>query len=270
MTGESFVDYLTSLPNRMAFVSRLNEKIDSAKDKKSVFYLFIVDFDGFKKVNDVFGHLAGDKVLVDFAEIANTLTSKEVDFIARYGGDEFVIITDRANFIDLAKDFRQRVKNNIFKLETDKAKIILYDKLSISIGIASFPADGLDSKSLISNADKALYCSKKNGKNKIVLYKNLYLYKLRSLLQVFLISLFVILGLLFGLRKMDVIIYSPLSVFIMTKMLGYDAVQLKDGQAIYGKVLFNSDVVLQIRPMRQKDIVDVKKSEVLKVTIRKE
>jgi diguanylate cyclase (GGDEF)-like protein len=117
-----------------------------------------VDIDNFKKYNDTLGHLEGDKILKQVAKILTTQVRK-IDSVGRYGGEEFLIILPETNIQD-AKEISERLKNSIQK-ET---------VVTISIGLVSNTAVGSTVEDLLSQADKALYLAKKNGRNRIEVY----------------------------------------------------------------------------------------------------
>jgi diguanylate cyclase (GGDEF)-like protein len=154
-------DNLTNLPNRVLLNDRLEQALARMKRQKSGFALFCLDLDGFKKVNDTFGHAAGDLLL---KEIAQRLAKcvREVDTVARIGGDEFVILqedtTDEAQSIVLA----ERIKAATGMPCSINGNEVM---VGTSIGIAMAPRDGTDAGELIRNADKALYRAKSKGRN---------------------------------------------------------------------------------------------------------
>lgn len=156
-------DYLTGLPNRVLLNDRIESSILIAKRRNLLFAVSILDLDCFKKINDTFGHLAGDMVLV---EIANRSQSalREYDTISRFGGDEFVI---------LLPEIQQREEIEIVGnrlLEYSRMAISFQDKLiqpSLSLGIAVYPNDGTDRETLLKKADRALYVAKSMGKNRL-------------------------------------------------------------------------------------------------------
>ena len=154
----SNTDTLTKLNNRRKIDSILNEEI---KNKK--FSLILLDIDHFKKINDDYGHLVGDEVLIRFAEILRK-NINENDIIGRWGGEEFLIICKNTH-IDKAEKLAIRLKtiieNEDFKLR----------KITASFGISEGKKE-LTLKNILANADKALYKAKENGRNQIVLYKN--------------------------------------------------------------------------------------------------
>lgn len=157
VTRLSITDALTGLYNRSYLESKVTELImDGHKGT-----MFIMDIDNFKKVNDTFGHIAGDKTLQIFADTLRENTRK-MDVICRLGGDEFVVffldMTDR----NVAEEKAKAIMNMF--LEKFRTQYSLGD-VSISIGISYCPEDGKVFKALYKNADKALYYTKNNGKN---------------------------------------------------------------------------------------------------------
>lgn len=149
-------DPLTKVANR----NTLEELIDSFPKLGDEFSVVMMDIDGFKMINDRYGHLVGDRVLSYFAEVIKNSIRKDIFFI-RYGGDEFLLIMPQSTK-EVAKNLIERLRKN-FKtpLDADGEEIVI----SFSAGIATFPKDGKNLRELIERADKALYAAKFSGKN---------------------------------------------------------------------------------------------------------
>ena len=154
-------DQLTSLPNRALFNDRLQHAIDRATRSRKKVGLLFIDLDGFKNVNDTFGHQAGDDLLIHVAHRLLKCVRKE-DTVARLGGDEFTIILEELHNADGAAIVAQKIimaLGEIINLSGNKVSI------GASIGIALYPDNGTDIDALIKVSDAAMYQSKKNGKN---------------------------------------------------------------------------------------------------------
>lgn len=161
----SMTDPLTRLYNRRYFLAQANTIIRSAGRDKQPMSLIMCDIDHFKTINDNFGHEAGDKALIAFA---NTLSStlRDQDTIARIGGEEFVILLPNTE-LDLVKQISQRLKTNTQAIKVDFQDISI--RLTASFGICQVDTNQPieDSMRL---ADKALYCAKDLGRNRIEHY----------------------------------------------------------------------------------------------------
>lgn len=157
----SLHDYLTGLPNRLYFNDRLAWAIDYAQRNGDKLAVMFLDLDGFKEVNDTFGHETGDRVL---KEVAGRLRGciRSNDTLSRLGGDEFTVVLvqleDEKDASIVAKKFI-KILGEPFKVNKNVIN------LSISIGISTYPRDGLDPSDLLKKADKAMYKIKANGKN---------------------------------------------------------------------------------------------------------
>jgi diguanylate cyclase (GGDEF)-like protein len=151
---------LTGLPNRLLFEDRLETSIKMAKRNSLMLAVLFIDLDGFKAVNDTYGHQAGDELLIDVADRLKS-NIREVDTVARLGGDEFVVIlTDinmRQNVTHVTRKLMESLNEPYLGLETPT--------VTPSIGIALFPEDGMDMETLIESADKAMYSVKSKNKN---------------------------------------------------------------------------------------------------------
>jgi len=155
-------DSLTDLPNRAALKLRLAEALEDAAADGGKFAVLCIDLDRFKEVNDLYGHAAGDNVLL---EITRRMKKARGDvFLARLGGDEFMAIcTDPAlpaAATALAQSLIASVSGDI---DCDGRKV----SIGMSVGIAMYPSDGTDSVTLIRNADAALYRAKAEGRGEI-------------------------------------------------------------------------------------------------------
>ncbi len=159
-------DGLTGLYNYRAFRQQLHQEISRSKRFNLPVSLLIMDFDHFKVYNDLFGHPNGDKVLKLFAKrIYQNI--RDVDCFARYGGEEFVLIlpgTDKKSAKIVAEKIRQLVEKSAFPFEEQ----LPTKRITISVGVASFPQDTDDEEEFIKLTDKALYKAKKSGRNRIV------------------------------------------------------------------------------------------------------
>jgi diguanylate cyclase (GGDEF)-like protein len=156
-------DGLTKLYNSRSFYSQLELEVDRYNRYKHPLSLLLLDIDNFKEFNDKFGHLEGDKVLVRFSQIIKSCLRTN-DSAYRYGGEEFTVILPETNG-DEAKTVAQRIRSS---LETEKFKPIpdRNAKITISIGVTQyFPKEELSA--FIRRADKAMYLSKKNGRNRV-------------------------------------------------------------------------------------------------------
>ncbi|MCG7867022.1 MAG: diguanylate cyclase, partial [Candidatus Thiodiazotropha taylori] len=159
-------DPLTGMPNRLLFVDRLQQAIFKAKRSNSMVALLFIDLDRFKQINDSFGHPTGDQILKEAAIRLKTMI-REVDTIARVGGDEFTVILDQ---IDHTQDI-VKIAEKLLGAFTQGFKIL--DKelfLSSSIGISIYPQDSDDPNTLIRNADSAMYKAKELGRNAYSFY----------------------------------------------------------------------------------------------------
>jgi len=162
----SITDSLTGLFNRRYFDDRLFEELQRSIRYDSFFSLAIFDIDDFKLFNDTEGHLAGDEVLKTIAEIAREAV-RSIDIIARFGGEEFAVIMPQTEK-DEAFLVAERTRKNIKELMPRTWENFPRKEITVSIGIATFPLDGKDAKTLIRNADKALYRAKVSGKDRTV------------------------------------------------------------------------------------------------------
>ena len=153
-------DALTKAYNRGKFDQELKYWIDLAKRYNYGFALIIMDIDNLKTINDLHGHVAGDKVIKEFADLVrNYLRSS--DIFARWGGDEFTILLPNAG-LDQALQMAERIRDNVVK------NIFSYEEsVSCSFGLAVYEKDD-DHSNLIQRADSRLYRAKKEGKNRIV------------------------------------------------------------------------------------------------------
>ncbi|WP_282937549.1 diguanylate cyclase [Paenibacillus sp. RC67] len=154
----STTDKLTGLKNRRFFQEKLEEHIDLYRRTGQPFSLLIVDIDHFKKINDTYGHQTGDQVLEKLAGILKAHSRKE-DVAARYGGEEFVLILPNIDAPEskiIAENLRHIIAHSTWETGS----------LTVSIGIATITANDSDA-TIIKYADKALYASKENGRNRV-------------------------------------------------------------------------------------------------------
>ena len=158
---KSNIDPLTKVFNRRALNTYLNKICDEATSEFNI-HMLMLDLDDFKKINDTYGHVAGDKILIFVSNILKQ-TLREGDKVFRYGGEEFIIILNRTDNV-----FCQKVANRILQLIRANNLIYKGETLHVtaSIGTTMF-VKGDTPDSFISRADKALYQAKENGKNQI-------------------------------------------------------------------------------------------------------
>lgn len=153
-------DTLTGLPNRHFFYEQLKNTLINAEQNSMPFAVVFVDLDGFKPINDVLGHAAGDAVLKSVARRLEENVRKN-DLVARYGGDEFVIILSGIHKTAVPAIARKIVETVAMPHEFDGESVAL----SSSVGIATFPGNGSSLDELITHADTAMYRSKRAGRN---------------------------------------------------------------------------------------------------------
>ncbi|MEH6434991.1 PAS domain S-box protein [Massilia sp. DD77] len=154
-------DFLTGLPNRYAFMERLQHAIDAAQRQPNSLALLFIDLDGFKSVNDVCGHEAGDAVLIDFGRRL-TGAVRRTDMVARLAGDEFVVMLDQAG--DARADIEQITRKILVAAAAPYPAASGCAALGASIGVA-FHTAGDSADALLSRADTAMYAAKKAGKH---------------------------------------------------------------------------------------------------------
>jgi diguanylate cyclase (GGDEF)-like protein/PAS domain S-box-containing protein len=159
-------DALTDLPNRLMFSQLLNHAIRSAQRYKRQLAVFFIDLDRFKIINDTLGHDAGDQLLQKIA-VRLRQSLRAVDVIARLGGDEFVILIEEIDDLEQVATVARTVLSTAMKPMTIMGEEC---RVTTSIGISSYPKDGVDEQSLMKNADIAMYFAKEQGKNNYQFY----------------------------------------------------------------------------------------------------
>jgi len=165
----SLTDAMTGLHNYRYFEDRLKEELNRAKRHKKNVSLMIMDIDHFKNYNDTLGHQAGDEVLRTIGKVLRE-TIRDEDIVARYGGEEFCIILpgiEKKGIPILGERVRKKIETEkFFKEEVQPG-----GQVTISIGTSTFPEDASDYRTLVENADKALYQAKNAGRNQIKVYE---------------------------------------------------------------------------------------------------
>jgi diguanylate cyclase (GGDEF)-like protein len=161
----SLQDPLTGLPNRRMLMVQLAEAQKRACRHQTLLVVAVLDLDGFKRLNDVFGHAEGDKALIWAAgKIQGSIRS--VDMAVRLGGDEFVIILESVASLREAQMILNRVLHSLH-LQVDKDGMIV--NLHSSIGATVYPIDFVDPESLLRHADEAMYAAKRAGGDKVMI-----------------------------------------------------------------------------------------------------
>jgi diguanylate cyclase (GGDEF)-like protein len=157
-------DGLTGLVNHRTFQARLDERLAEARRYGRRLSLILTDIDHFKAVNDTHGHPAGDRVLQGVARVL-AREARTTDLVARYGGEEFAIVmpeTDAAGALVIAERIRERVAEAAFDVEGGPLRVTL------SLGVATFPGDADAKAPLVEAADGCLYAAKRGGRNRTV------------------------------------------------------------------------------------------------------
>jgi diguanylate cyclase (GGDEF)-like protein len=163
----SFNDAMTGLPNRIAFNQRLAFDIAQAHERADKLALFSIDLDGFKDVNDLFGHSAGDHLLVEVADrMRGALGPGE--FLARQGGDEFLALQSSGNLPQDAPKFAERIARIFAEPFMVQGQPVM---LSASIGLSIFPTDTRERDQLLSNAKLAMHRGKSRQRGSISMYQ---------------------------------------------------------------------------------------------------
>lgn len=163
-------DGLTGLYTRTYFIERLQEEIERAKSNNLSMVIAMIDIDHFKAVNDKYGHIAGDMLLRQIADILRK-RFREIDIIARYGGEEFTIFISQTNInggFAILEEIRKNIENEKFFLPVESYHPIQIKK-TISIGLAELKEEKTTDE-IIKKADLALYKAKNTGRNKTCIY----------------------------------------------------------------------------------------------------
>lgn len=161
----SLTDELTEVGNRRNFDLRIREEINRSSRFGHAFSLLLLDIDAFKRFNDEFGHLEGDAALRALGTLLRSIC-REGDVPCRIGGEEFAFIlpeTGKADAMAFAERIRRGVESTIRAPDGSRS-------LTVSIGLAEFPADGKTHEDLLRAADQALYESKRGGRNRVTAY----------------------------------------------------------------------------------------------------
>jgi diguanylate cyclase (GGDEF)-like protein len=160
----STIDKLTEVYLRSYFEDTFSRILQRSKSNADPLSVVMLDIDKFKRVNDTYGHRKGDEILYKMCAVIKD-TIRDSDLIGRYGGEEFILVfpnTNKENAFKICEKIRLAVMNTPF-LKDDK-------KVTISLGISSYPELGLVEEELIEKADQALYASKNNGRNQTTLW----------------------------------------------------------------------------------------------------
>jgi diguanylate cyclase (GGDEF)-like protein len=164
-------DRLTGLANRHYFDQKLLEEAKYADQTNGRLNVLIFDLDNFKRFNDTYGHIAGDKLLALFADIIKQ-NIRDTDIPVRYGGEEFLLLIRDLDVV-IAKSVGDRIR-----WQLEKQKIILNDSnekrmVTVSCGLAQYPCDSKNVKEAVELADRALYHAKEHGKNSVYAYNEI-------------------------------------------------------------------------------------------------
>lgn len=239
--AQAHKDFLTGFYTREHLIPTLNKKIIDANQRKERLSILLIDIDHFKKINDKYGHLWGDEFL-KYVSSTLRLTLENKGLIFRYGGDEFVVIFSVPHpeqALLLAKQFNAVIINRPFLFNGRLFRI------TISCGLATYPNDTQDVEELIGMADKALYFSKKYGRNTTIQASKIGIYKFKWISIVFLKVFFIIAVLSFivsaigfqrgfSLKKLSRL---PIIRLLFTVPEADTTIILKSGDVLSGRII---------------------------------
>ncbi len=159
-------DELTTLPNRRSFKERLAREMAESRRYGHPLSVMVIDVDHFKKLNDREGHAAGDEALVEVSRVLRS-SLREVDMVARFGGEEFVVILSRTTEAD-AQKVGEKLRDAVLAIDAPWSAGQPLGHLSVSIGVAQLE-EGEDAATVVQRADRAVYVAKKEGRNRVSL-----------------------------------------------------------------------------------------------------
>ncbi len=162
----AIMDGLTQVFSRRHLLERFKEEVKRSRKFKHNLSFLMVDIDKFKNFNDKYGHLVGDAILREISKAVKD-NIRQIDFVGRYGGEELSIVlpeTDKEQAFLAAQRIRQAIETRDIKAYDEELKV------TVSLGISTFPDDADEPNLLIEAADKALYRAKKEGRNKVCAY----------------------------------------------------------------------------------------------------
>ncbi len=169
--SSTWVDPLTGVANRLYFARRFESELRRAQNYHQSLGLVMLDIDDFKKINDTYGHPAGDLVIKKFAELVRSVT-RSSDLVCRYGGDEFMVLVTTSNDQQVLA-YAEKLVRTISATDVLVPRHGTLIRLTTSGGLAMFPEDGQSATELLHAADDALYEAKRQGRNRIVLSHSL-------------------------------------------------------------------------------------------------
>jgi diguanylate cyclase len=162
---DATTDHLTELANLREFENRFEQLFEECLNNEMPISFLMLDLDHFKMINDTYGHLRGDEVLSELAQIL-IKSCRSYDLVARIGGEEFAIVLPRCpkeTAFNIGRRIRQQIEEYVFCKDSHEIR------MTVSIGVSSFPNDADDSEKLMALADKALYKAKSAGRNAVML-----------------------------------------------------------------------------------------------------
>lgn len=168
-------DYLTGLSNHGFFKENLEKAFKSVKGTGQSLSVALIDLDDFKKYNDIYGHIQGDRLLREFGKLIENFCTKNNYFVARYGGEEFAILLQNSNSkeaLSFINQLRKKVNDTHFK----GSEALPYGCLSFSAGIVEYEQGIYNTTELLTKADEAMYYAKSQGKNLVEIYNENHLH----------------------------------------------------------------------------------------------
>lgn len=267
-------DYLTNCYAKEMLDPVLDKIKAEAGITKGHFSVLVLDIDHFKAYNDKYGHLDGDEVLKYFASTLRLSLPAEDEIIIRFGGDEFVVIfpgKTSAETSTIANEMRKNLKRRPFLM---RGRVFM---MSLSAGIASYPADGRDVSDILAKADKAMYFSKAHGRGRVTQYSSMVM---KSKIE----KAVIVMGAIILSAALFIMLYEPARRTVLIKSIKGikeniplqivpkyatppDKVYLRSGSVIRGTIIHEDtkEVHLKLMVKEGEAITIIKKSQIEKI-----